>query len=157
MNFREGTAGSMPELTQIEARVRVAAGLPELLSASFDAFELIRLLARRYEDRAPELLPTFMTAADAAVDGREAVTAAPSLTRATRTAAGTGTSAHEADIPEVTDRLAALGALLGERLSGGAALAAATAGDRAACREAGQAARRISSLLARVDHDDDPG
>jgi hypothetical protein len=67
----------------IEARVRLAVGLPETLAAGFDAFEAIRMSARAWQDRVPELFAAFMTAADAAVGGREALTIAPSsLTRA---------------------------------------------------------------------------
>jgi hypothetical protein len=153
---REATSGSTPEVAKAAARVQDAAGLPELLSASFDAFEVIRRLCRSHEDQAAELLPTFMTAADAAVDGREAVTAAPSLARAGRSAPPPGAAAAQTALTEVTDGLAALGALIGERLSASVALASAAA-DRAACREAARAAQRISGLLARGDDDRLPG
>jgi hypothetical protein len=56
-----------------------AADLPETLAAGFDAFEAVRMTARDYQDRVPGLFPAFMTTADAAVDGREALTIAPSL------------------------------------------------------------------------------
>ena len=69
----------MPQASGIEARLRQAASLPETLAAGFDAFEAIRMTARDWQDRAPELSAAFMTAADAAVDGREALTIAPSL------------------------------------------------------------------------------
>jgi len=59
--------------------LRDAAGLPDTLAASFDAFEAVRELARGCEDKVPALFAAFMTTADAAVDGREAVTIAPSL------------------------------------------------------------------------------
>jgi hypothetical protein len=68
-------------MRRVEQRphLRQAATLPGILAASFDAFEVIRLLARVSEDTVPALFAAFMTAADAAVDGREAVTTAPSL------------------------------------------------------------------------------
>src|SRR5260370_6077556 len=69
----------MHERSGVAARLRQAATLPDMLAASFDAFEVIRLLACGNEDRVPGLFAAFMTAADAAVDGREAITAAPSL------------------------------------------------------------------------------
>ena len=69
-------------LEETADHLREAVGLPELLVASFLTFEDIRLAARGCEDLVPELLATFMTAADAAVSGREAITAAPSLARA---------------------------------------------------------------------------
>src|SRR5215470_1284743 len=59
--------------------LRMAAGLPETLAAGFDAFEVIRMTARHWQDRAPGLFASFMSTADAAVDGREALTIAPSL------------------------------------------------------------------------------
>jgi hypothetical protein len=63
----------------IAVRLRDARSLPELLAVSFDAFEVIRVLARGSEDLTPSVFAAFMTAADAAVDGREAITIAPSL------------------------------------------------------------------------------
>ena len=69
----------MPQTQSIQARLRDASALPDTLAVSFDAFEAIRLAARSCTDRIPELFAAFMTTADAAVDGREAITAAPSL------------------------------------------------------------------------------
>jgi hypothetical protein len=51
-----------------------------------------------------------------------------------------------------TDALAALGALLDERLTHAADRAVAP-GDRAACQEAAEAGRWIHQLMARDDHD----
>ncbi len=64
----------MPEANSIEVRLEQAASLPEALAVSFDAFEVIRMAARDCQDRVPELFAAFMTTADAAVDGREALT-----------------------------------------------------------------------------------
>ena len=69
----------MHDTSGVESRLQQATTLPDMLAASFDAFEVIRRLARDNEDRVPGLFAAFMTAADAAVDGREAITAAPSL------------------------------------------------------------------------------
>ena len=69
----------MHDVEVIVARLRDARALPELLAASFDAFEAIRVVARGSEDLAPWLFAAFMTAADAAVDGTQAITIAPSL------------------------------------------------------------------------------
>jgi hypothetical protein len=68
----------MQETSSMKARLRAAVTLPDILAVSFDAFEAIRLLARDGEDQVPGLFAAFMTAADAAVDGREALTLAPS-------------------------------------------------------------------------------
>jgi hypothetical protein len=67
------------EIGAIQARLREASSVPELLAVSFDAFEAVRVLARSSEEAVPGLFAAFMTAADAAVDGREAITIAPSL------------------------------------------------------------------------------
>ena len=47
----------MRETSAIEARLRAAATLTDTLAAGFDAFEIIRLLARDCEDRVPGCSP----------------------------------------------------------------------------------------------------
>jgi hypothetical protein len=136
----------------IVARLRDARALPELLAASFDAFETIRVLARGSEDIVPSLFAAFMTAADAAVDGRQAITLAPSLSSASRVTPVTTPPAAGADIDTITAALAALGELLDERLAH-AADRALLPGDRAACQEAAEAGRRIHQLMARDGND----
>ena len=142
----------MHDVEAIMARLRDARSLPELLAVSFDAFEAIRVIARGSEDIAPALFAAFMTAADAAVDGREAITIAPSLSPAPGVTLITSPPDAGADIDTITDALAALGALLDERLAH-AADRALVPGDRAACQEAAQAGRRIHQLMAREDND----
>jgi hypothetical protein len=63
------------------ARLRGTDGVAATLAAGFDAFEVIRAAARDCEDRASELFAAFMMAAGSAVEGRNALAAAPSLTR----------------------------------------------------------------------------
>lgn len=142
----------MDAVEAIGARIRAAASLPELFATAYDAFEVIRLIARATEDREPELLAAFMSAADAAVDGKDAVTLAPSLP-AGHSPAPTG-SAHDSGTPadHVADALDRLADLLGGRLTIAATNAAIT-GDQAACRDAADAAQRICQLLGR-GHDD---
>src|SRR5260370_37647053 len=124
-----------------------------ILAASFDAFEVIRLLARDSEDTVPALFAAFMTAADAAVDGREAVTTAPSLPPGTGRKIGSNVqTAPDDGLGTATDAMAVLAVLLGERLGDAAALPTAT-DDQAACEQAAAAAERISRLMAR-GHDD---
>ncbi len=144
----------MPEISRITARLRDADSLPDTLAAGFDAFEAVRQLARGCEEKVPGLLAAFMTTADAAVDGREAITIAPALPPG-RAAAGVSMPQARVAAEEVADALAELGALLTDRLSRAAA-SAATAADRAACTEAAQAAGRICQLMARGDHDSRP-
>jgi hypothetical protein len=138
------------DVEAIMARLRDARSLPELLAVSFDAFEGIRVIARGSEDIAPALLAAFMTAADAAVDGRQAITIAPSLSPEPAVTLITSPPDAAADIDTITDALAALGALLNERLAH-AADRALVPGDRVACQEAAAAGCRIHQLMARED------
>lgn len=141
----EGTG--VQEIEVIEARLRTPCPLPELLAASFEAFELIRILARAGEDMVPALFAALMTTADAAVDGREAITAAPSLPPPTgpppsaSIPAGTSTG-------QIISALASLSALLHTRLAETAS-SAPTPADQASCGEAAGAARRIYRLMGR--------
>ena len=143
----------MQETPSVQARLRDASALPETLAVSFDAFEAIRLAARSYVDRIPELFAAFMTAADAAVEGREDTTTAPSLPVGPATAVP-GLLVPGNSVDAALDILAALGALLESHLTQAAAAATIPA-DRLACDEAARAARRIHQLMARGD--DGPG
>jgi hypothetical protein len=143
----------MQETQPIQDRLSDASTLADTLAVSFDAFEAIRQVARSCVDRIPELFAAFMTTADAAVEGREAITAAPSLPPGPA-AAQAGLLASGDSIDDALDDLAALGALLESRLTQAAA-AATLAADRVACGEAAGAARRIHQLMARGD--DGPG
>jgi hypothetical protein len=143
------------EISGVMTRLRHAASLPDTLAAGFDAFEAIRQLARDCEDRVPALFAAFMTTADAAVGGREAITIAPSLPQPGRAAAGVTVPAAGAPAEEIAGALAGLGALLRDRLWHAATIAA-TAGDRTACTDAALAAGRICQLMARDDDDTCP-
>jgi hypothetical protein len=134
-----------PQPISIQARLSQAASLPQVLAAGFDVFEVIRITARHYQDE-PGLFVAFMMTADAAVDGREALTIAPSLPLEGDTEPAT--AAAPADSGEAADALAALAAALRERLVDAAAQAS-TAGDKVACQEAAEAARRICELMTR--------
>ena len=107
----------MPEPQPIQARLQDASGLADTLAVSFDAFEAIRLAARSCVDWVPELFAAFMTTAGAAVEGREAITAASSLP------AGPGATQPGLVVPgdsigDAVGVLAALGTLLDSRLTG---------------------------------------
>jgi hypothetical protein len=143
----------MQETQSLQARLRSASPLADTLAVSFDAFEAIRLAARSCVNRIPELFAAFMTTADAAVEGREAITAAPSLP-AGPAVAQPGLLAAGDSVDDATDVLAAIGALLDSRLTQAAAAATIHA-DRVACGEAAGAARRIHQLMTRGD--DGPG
>jgi hypothetical protein len=144
----------MPDISGITTLLRDADSLPDTLAAGFDAFEAVRQLARECEDKIPVLFAAFMTTADAAVDGRDAITIAPALPPSR---AATGVSMPQAGVPveEIAGALAALGALLADRLSQAAALAATT-GDRTACTEGALAAERIFQLMDCGSNDSRP-
>jgi Flp pilus assembly protein TadB len=137
----------VPQANSIGDRLRLAASLPEALDAGFDAFEAIRMAARDWQDRAPALFAAFMTTADAAVDGREALTAAPSLPLTSSAQPGNAVETG-ADAGQAADALAALAALLRDRLTEAADLAD-TPDDRIACKGGAEAAGRICQLMTR--------
>jgi hypothetical protein len=143
----EGKVSDMPETNDIAERLRQAASLPEILAAGFDAFEAIRLVARDCQDRVPGLFAAFMTTADAAVEGREAVTIAPSLPLDGGISPGDAMPTA-ADAGQTADALAALAAVLRDRLTD-AATQADLPGDRTACQDAAEAAGQICQLMTR--------
>jgi hypothetical protein len=140
----------MTELDAIIARVSGSTTLPELLDACFDAFEVIRLVARGGEDRAPGLLAAFMATAGAAVAGRNALNDAPSLPLARAGPPLPDATNLTGDAEQLADDLAAAALLLARRLAK-AATRAGLAADDAACERAARAATEIRRLLARDD------
>ena len=94
-----------------------------------------------------------MTTAVAAVEGREAITAAPSLPPGPADPQPSLLPA-DADLNEAIDTLCDLAALLDCCLTQAAA-AASNPQDRDACEGAADAARRVGDLMARGD--DAPG
>jgi len=136
----------VPLANSAEIRLREAASLPEVLDEGYAAFEAIRITARACEAQVPRLFAAFMTTADAAVDGREALTTAPSLPRSGNRPESA--SSAGADPRQAIDVLAQLAAALRERLAE-AAGQADLAEDRAACRDAASAAGRICQLMTR--------
>jgi hypothetical protein len=139
----------MEEIGTAAARVRASDTLPGLLDAGFDAFEVIRSTARACEDQVPDLFAAFMMAATAAVEGRNALNGAPSLPPSGSSSPAPSPSAY-ADVAQIAEILATLGALLAERLSA-AARVATSDGDRAACEAAALAAGEVHRLLAAGD------
>jgi hypothetical protein len=142
---------ALQQAARIEHQLRQAASVPGTLVASFDAFEAIRLLARGNEHRNPGLFAAFMMAADAAVDGREALTISPSLPPATRPQPDVSPAAS-ADLDDIADAIAGLAAQLADCLPRAAATAKMP-GDRAACEQAAHAAGQIRQMMARDDDD----
>jgi hypothetical protein len=142
---------ALQQAARIQHRLRRASSLADTLAASFDAFEAIRLLARGNEHRDPSLFAAFMMAADAAVDGREALTTSPSLPPAT-TSQPAVSPAQGAGLFDIADAIAGLAAQLADTLPRAAAMAKMP-GNRAACEEAAHAAGQIRQLMARDDDD----
>jgi hypothetical protein len=138
-------------VNQARAQVQLAASVPDVLAAAFDAFEVIRMCARVCEDQELGPFAAFMATANAAVDGREAVTIAPSLPPDPSGVTAVTPVTADAAIGEVTAVLTALAVSLSERLAL-IAVQASEAGDRAACAEAAQAAQRIVSLMTGDGH-----
>lgn len=144
------TVDALQQAVRIQHRLRQASSLADTLAASFDAFEAIRLLARGNEHRDPSLFAAFMMAADAAVDGREALTTSPSLPPATTPQAVS--PAEGAVLDDIADAMAGLAAQLADCLPRAAAMAEMP-GDRAACEQAAHAAGQIRQLMTRGDDD----
>jgi hypothetical protein len=145
------TEDALQQAARIEHQLRQAASLPGTLVASFDAFEAIRLLVRGNEHRDPGLFAAFMMAADAAVDGREALSISPSLPPATRPQPAVS-PATGADLDDIADAIAGLATQLADCLPRAAAMAEMP-GDRAGCEQAAHAAGQIRQLMARDDDD----
>ena len=124
-----------------------AATLPQILDAGFDAFEFIRITARSYQDQVPELFAAFMTAADTAANGREALTIAPSLPRHAEPMPE-GAASADAGAGQAADVLAELAAALRERLTA-AARQADLPDDQAGCHDAVGAVGQICQLMTR--------
>jgi hypothetical protein len=137
----------VPLASSAEVRLREAASLPEVLDAGYAAFEAIRITARACQDQVPGLFAAFTTTADAAVDGREALTVAPSLPRRSGSKSDHASSA-DAGAGQAIDVLAQLAAVLRERLAE-ADGKAGLPGDQAACHDAASAAGRICQLMTR--------
>ena len=142
---------ALQQAARIQHRLRQTLGLAGTLAASFDAFEAIRLLARGNEHRDPSLFAAFMMAADAAIDGREAITTSPSLPPA-NTPQPAVSPAEGADLDDIADAMAGLAAQLADCLPR-AATVAEMPGDRAACEQAAHAAGQIRQLMTRDDDD----
>jgi hypothetical protein len=140
----------MDQIGRAAVGLRAAGSVAETLDAAFDAFEAIRAAARDCEDRAPELFAAFMLAAGAAVEGRNALAAAPSLPRRGGETANADAASLSADVAEVADALADLSGLLAHRLQEAAAHTG-NASDGSACRDAAGAAAQIHQFLGAGD------
>lgn len=126
-----------------------ASGLPAVLAAGWEVFELIAATASASAGESPDMYPAFTFASGAAVSGRNALAFASSLPPLPGEA-GQDPPEPAADACQAADALAALACALSTRLRQAAGLAADTA-DRSACQDAAAEADRITRLLAGED------
>ena len=143
-------SGHPSEDETITARLTCGETVPQILAASFEAFEFIRLLARQCEDRDPRLFAAFMTSAAAAADGLDALTSSDSLPGPGESGATVNANTPlitDDDLGSVADTLTALAAALARQLTRAVAIALAD-GDRHACQVARRAADEIHYLMA---------
>jgi len=135
----------------ISARNRLsdASGLPAVLDAACDAFEIIRSVLREHDDSASAMFVPFVMSATAAANGRDAICFAPSLPShrlGELPALGDDRQLCQNSAEELAGAVTALSGLLVARLVQ-AARSAAGARDRAACADGERDARDIHVLL----------
>jgi hypothetical protein len=123
-----------------------ADGVPGVLSAGWETFELVIAVAGVSADQSADMYPAFTFARGSAVSGRNAIAFAPSMP-AGSVPSGTPEPVT-GDVYQVADAVAGLASALGARLRD-AAGRAADAADRDACEDAAGHADQISELLAR--------
>jgi hypothetical protein len=131
----------------IAARERLSAscGIADTIGASRAAFELVRSASRSCAPHDDGLLASYAMAAVIAVQGRNILTGAPSLTEAAQPAACTvppGT-----DVVSLAQDLACLAEEVAACLTAAAEHARAE-GDASACRDAAREADALRELLS---------
>jgi hypothetical protein len=135
------------QIEMIEQYLREADGVADVLAVGWEIFEVISGLAAACAEQVADMYPAFMFARGAAVDGRNAIAFAPSVSPIDAALFG-GLELWTDDVSAVADALAGLASALSARLQTTARLAADD-GDRIACENAAHDAGRISELLAR--------
>ena len=137
----------MKQIELARQRLLSADGVPGLLSAGWEIFELVIAVAAASADQSPDMYPAFTFARGSAVSGRNAIAFAPSMPACYAAPSGMP-GPVTGDVYEVADAVAGLASALTARLRD-AAGHAADAGDRTACENAADHADQISELLAR--------
>jgi hypothetical protein len=135
------------QIKLMHQRLVDADGLPAVLAAGWDVFELVGTIASASAGESADLYPAFTFARGSAVSGRNAIAFAPSMPPAS------GDAQHDllkptADVYEIADALANLASALSMRLRESAELAA-DAADRSACENAASEAERIVWYLVK--------
>ena len=137
----------MQQIEAVQARIRAAEPLPELLGAGWAAFTLVLDACDGLDERETEPFVAFAFAAAAASRGRLLLASAPSFPVSARSQAGHGAIAKN-DLEGVATGLACLAGSLHDRLWQAAAEAPG-AGDREACLDAAAYAAQVAGLLSR--------
>lgn len=136
----------MNQIELVRRRLLGADGVPSVLSAGWEIFELVIAVAAATADQSPGMYPAFTFARGAAVSGRNAIAFAPSMP-ASNPALSATPAPPAGDVYEVADALAGLALVLSARLRD-AAGRAVDGDDREACEIAAGRADDISRLLA---------
>jgi hypothetical protein len=134
----------MTRIATMCGRLQQDAGLPALLDAAYEAFELMLPAVEDHQDPASGMFTQFVCAATRVADGRDAILFAPSLPQRPLHPAevggdGVANAATTQDIVTLSKVLCqvlghAAGTRIGER-------------DREACREAARCAEAVHRLL----------
>lgn len=137
----------MNQIEHMQQHLHAADGVPAVLTASWETFELVRAVAAACADQAADMYPAFTFARGSAVSGRNAVAFASSMPAGYAEPPAIAAPVT-GDVYEVADAVAGLASALGARLRETAGLAA-DANDRAACENAALDAEQISATLAK--------
>lgn len=135
----------LDQISAIRGRLDQARQLPDVLSASWDAFDLLAAACRQGQNGSRETFATYAFAATAATEGQIAVTIAPALPARPLIT----TSDHhvfQAEEKALTGALAGLAQLLHTRLAAATGLASTDA-DQQACADAALHASQVARLL----------
>jgi hypothetical protein len=141
----EGRWVFVKQIELVRRRLLGADGVPGVLSAGWETFELVIAVAAVSADQSADMYPAFTFARGSAVSGRNAIAFAPSMP-ASYAPSGTPEPVT-GDAYQVADAVARLASALSARLRDVAGRAA-DADDRAACENAAGHADQISKLLA---------
>ena len=142
-------AETIRDIAVVVGRVNTTEDLPVLLTASLDAFGLIRAICRTSQDRSDELSESFAMAAASALHGSNLLAAAPSMPPAeqvTPIRAPAESVSLEYDLDEVTSIVVDLAAVVAGLLRQ-TGTHAPRSGDRTACYQAADQADSIDDLL----------
>jgi hypothetical protein len=131
-------------------RLNVAEGVPGILDAACGAFVDMLTVVECWEDPTHRLFTTYVAAGMIVANGRDAVLRAPSLPARRPRAAAEKKLSHGATAEDDARQLAALSAVIADRLSDASATATQLR-DRIACEQAARSARNLHALFAGTD------